>query len=173
AADGPAPRGGPGRGRGRSRAGAAPRRAADRHRPWRARKLGTDRHAGASLVRLFRRHDAATAGRSRDWPGRACDHPRTAVRPSLAWGARGRRPRRPYPRTGRLKDPAMSRPHLLDALRDRVLLCDGGMGSRVQAMTLDVEKDYWAGRTAPTSWCCPAPTSCATSIAAISPLAPT
>jgi 5-methyltetrahydrofolate--homocysteine methyltransferase len=37
----------------------------------------------------------------------------------------------------------MSRPHLLDALRDRVLLCDGGMGSRVQAMTLDVERDYW------------------------------
>ena len=37
----------------------------------------------------------------------------------------------------------MSRPHLLDALRDTVLLCDGGMGSRVQALTLDVEKDYW------------------------------
>ena len=37
----------------------------------------------------------------------------------------------------------MSRPHLLDALRDRVLLCDGAMGSRVQALTLDVEKDYW------------------------------
>ncbi|HEY8289118.1 MAG TPA: homocysteine S-methyltransferase family protein, partial [Acetobacteraceae bacterium] len=37
----------------------------------------------------------------------------------------------------------MSRPHLLDALRDHVLLCDGGMGSRVQALTLDVEKDYW------------------------------
>ncbi len=37
----------------------------------------------------------------------------------------------------------MSRPHLLDALRDRVLLCDGGMGSRVQALTLDVEADYW------------------------------
>jgi 5-methyltetrahydrofolate--homocysteine methyltransferase len=37
----------------------------------------------------------------------------------------------------------MSRPHLLDALRDRVLLCDGGMGSRVQALTLDVQKDYW------------------------------
>ncbi|SUE45003.1 methionine synthase [Roseomonas gilardii] len=37
----------------------------------------------------------------------------------------------------------MSRPHLLEALRDRVLLCDGGMGSRVQALTLDVEKDYW------------------------------
>jgi len=36
-----------------------------------------------------------------------------------------------------------SRPHLLDALRDRVLLCDGGMGSRVQALTLDVEQDYW------------------------------
>ena len=37
----------------------------------------------------------------------------------------------------------MIRPHLLDALRDQVLLCDGGMGSRVQALTLDVEKDYW------------------------------
>jgi 5-methyltetrahydrofolate--homocysteine methyltransferase len=37
----------------------------------------------------------------------------------------------------------MTRPHLLDALRDRVLLCDGGMGSRVQALTLDVEQDYW------------------------------
>ena len=36
-----------------------------------------------------------------------------------------------------------SRPHLLDALRDRVLLCDGGMGSRVQALTLDVARDYW------------------------------
>ena len=37
----------------------------------------------------------------------------------------------------------MSRPHLLDALRDRVLLCDGGMGSRVQALPLEIEKDYW------------------------------
>ena len=37
----------------------------------------------------------------------------------------------------------MTRPHLLDVLRDRVLLCDGGMGSRVQALTLDIEKDYW------------------------------
>ncbi|HEY6434209.1 MAG TPA: homocysteine S-methyltransferase family protein, partial [Acetobacteraceae bacterium] len=37
----------------------------------------------------------------------------------------------------------MTRPHLLDALRDRVLLCDGGMGSRAQALTLDVERDYW------------------------------
>jgi 5-methyltetrahydrofolate--homocysteine methyltransferase len=36
-----------------------------------------------------------------------------------------------------------SRPHLLDALRDQVLLCDGGMGARVQAMTLEVEKDFW------------------------------
>jgi len=32
---------------------------------------------------------------------------------------------------------------LLETLRDRVLLCDGGMGSRVQALTLDIEKDYW------------------------------
>lgn len=37
----------------------------------------------------------------------------------------------------------MTRPHLLDMLRERVLLCDGGMGSRVQALTLDVEKDFW------------------------------
>ncbi len=37
----------------------------------------------------------------------------------------------------------MTRPTLLDALRDRVLLCDGGMGSRVQALTLDVKADYW------------------------------
>ena len=36
-----------------------------------------------------------------------------------------------------------SRPHLLDALNDRVLLCDGGMGSRVQALTLDIIKDFW------------------------------
>jgi len=31
---------------------------------------------------------------------------------------------------------------LLDSLRERVLLCDGGMGSRVQAMDLDVARDY-------------------------------
>ena len=37
----------------------------------------------------------------------------------------------------------MTRPHLLDALRDRVLLCDGGMGSRVQGLTLDIDLDYW------------------------------
>ena len=37
----------------------------------------------------------------------------------------------------------MARPHLLEALRDRVLLCDGAMGSRVQMLTLDIEKDYW------------------------------
>jgi len=36
-----------------------------------------------------------------------------------------------------------SRPHLLDALSDQVLLCDGGMGSRVQMLDLEVEKDYW------------------------------
>ncbi|MDR3517020.1 MAG: methionine synthase [Azospirillaceae bacterium] len=33
--------------------------------------------------------------------------------------------------------------HLLDILTQRVLLCDGGMGSRVQALDLDVERDYW------------------------------
>jgi 5-methyltetrahydrofolate--homocysteine methyltransferase len=37
----------------------------------------------------------------------------------------------------------MSRPHLLDALRDQVLLCDGGFGARIQGMTLDVDRDFW------------------------------
>ena len=37
----------------------------------------------------------------------------------------------------------MSRPHLLDALCDRVLLCDGAMGTRAQALPLDIEADYW------------------------------
>ncbi|MFL1464229.1 methionine synthase [Roseococcus sp. DSY-14] len=37
----------------------------------------------------------------------------------------------------------MSKPHLLQALRDRVLLCDGGMGARVQQMDLEIERDYW------------------------------
>src|SRR5256885_4348642 len=31
---------------------------------------------------------------------------------------------------------------LLDILKDRVLLCDGGTGARVQGMTLDVERDF-------------------------------
>src|SRR5579862_3186158 len=30
----------------------------------------------------------------------------------------------------------------LDALQERVLLCDGAMGSRVQALTLDVHADF-------------------------------
>ena len=37
----------------------------------------------------------------------------------------------------------MSHPHLLEALSKNVLLCDGGMGSRVQALTLDTDKDFW------------------------------
>ena len=37
----------------------------------------------------------------------------------------------------------MTRPHILDALRERVLLADGGMGSHVQGLTLDIEADYW------------------------------
>jgi len=36
----------------------------------------------------------------------------------------------------------MSRPDLRDVLKERVLLCDGAMGSRVQAMALDVETDF-------------------------------
>jgi 5-methyltetrahydrofolate--homocysteine methyltransferase len=37
----------------------------------------------------------------------------------------------------------VTRPHLLDALREKVLLCDGGTGSRVQAMDLEIDRDYW------------------------------
>ncbi|HTH97662.1 MAG TPA: methionine synthase [Stellaceae bacterium] len=33
--------------------------------------------------------------------------------------------------------------HFLDILSDRILLCDGGTGSRVQAADLDVDRDYW------------------------------
>ena len=33
--------------------------------------------------------------------------------------------------------------NFLDVLAERVLLCDGAMGSRVQASDLDTEKDYW------------------------------
>jgi 5-methyltetrahydrofolate--homocysteine methyltransferase len=32
---------------------------------------------------------------------------------------------------------------ILEALRERVLLCDGATGSRVQAMPLELERDYW------------------------------
>ncbi len=32
---------------------------------------------------------------------------------------------------------------LLDRLKDQVLLCDGAMGSRVQALDLEVEADFW------------------------------
>ena len=33
--------------------------------------------------------------------------------------------------------------HILDVLRDRILLCDGAMGTKVQAWSLDVERDFW------------------------------
>ena len=32
--------------------------------------------------------------------------------------------------------------HLLDYLADRVLLCDGAMGTQVQARNLDIERDF-------------------------------
>ncbi|MCX2561573.1 methionine synthase [Acetobacter farinalis] len=32
---------------------------------------------------------------------------------------------------------------VLDALRNQVLLCDGGMGSRIQMLDLDLNRDYW------------------------------
>src|ERR1700727_1972042 len=63
--------------------------------------------------------------------------------------ASGARPARRMPRrtlrSNRLfeRHEEMTRPHLLDALRDQVLLCDGGMGSHAQSMPLHVEKDYW------------------------------
>jgi 5-methyltetrahydrofolate--homocysteine methyltransferase len=37
----------------------------------------------------------------------------------------------------------VSRPHLLDVLREHVLLCDGGMGSHMQGLSLHVQDDYW------------------------------
>jgi 5-methyltetrahydrofolate--homocysteine methyltransferase len=37
----------------------------------------------------------------------------------------------------------MTRAHLLDVLRDNVLLADGAVGTRVQALTLDVAHDFW------------------------------
>src|ERR1700722_6183382 len=46
-------------------------------------------------------------------------------------------PTRPLP-----EGTPMSRPSLLDVLRDRVLLCDGAVGTRVQGMSLDVDLDY-------------------------------
>jgi 5-methyltetrahydrofolate--homocysteine methyltransferase len=36
----------------------------------------------------------------------------------------------------------MARPHLLDMLRDSVLLCDGAVGTRILGMPLDVERDF-------------------------------
>ena len=94
--------------------------------------------------RLAHRWPGFGRGRARRRPGR--DHFR---RPAGANMAR-RRPRSRRTDTGKGacwphagKGDGMTRPALLDALRDRVLLCDGGMGSRVQALTLDVERDYW------------------------------
>src|SRR5207237_201875 len=39
------------------------------------------------------------------------------------------------------RDPPMT--HLLDYLGDRVLLCDGPIGTQVQARQLDIERDFW------------------------------
>ena len=36
----------------------------------------------------------------------------------------------------------MPRPHLLDALRDNVLLADGGTGTHIQALPLEIERDF-------------------------------
>jgi 5-methyltetrahydrofolate--homocysteine methyltransferase len=33
-------------------------------------------------------------------------------------------------------------PHILDVMNEKVLLCDGAMGSRVQLLDLDIEKDF-------------------------------
>ena len=37
----------------------------------------------------------------------------------------------------------MPRPHLLDVLRHTVLLADGAMGTQVQGLVLDVDRDFW------------------------------
>src|SRR3984885_11170834 len=52
-------------------------------------------------------------------------------------------PLRPLSNTRPERRHDMTRPHLLDALRDQVLLADGGMGSHAQSLPLDIEKDYW------------------------------
>jgi 5-methyltetrahydrofolate--homocysteine methyltransferase len=36
----------------------------------------------------------------------------------------------------------MARPHLLDVLREKVLLCDGAIGTRILGMPLDIERDF-------------------------------
>jgi len=60
----------------------------------------------------------------------------------MRW-AFARAPKRPHKETDRMDDFAPKPRHrLLEALSERVLLCDGGIGSRVQAMDLDVERDY-------------------------------
>ena len=42
-------------------------------------------------------------------------------------------------------------PHILDFLADRVLLCDGAMGTEVQARALDVERDFHGHENSRTS----------------------
>ena len=123
------------------------------------------RPGGRLIVIDLAAHDRARSGHGRlahRWPGFSDADMRTLLDECADWT-----PGMPLPIAGPLADPhlarharrrrrrprncanapsegsPMSRPHLLDALRDRVLLCDGGMGSRVQALTLDVEKDYW------------------------------
>jgi 5-methyltetrahydrofolate--homocysteine methyltransferase len=47
----------------------------------------------------------------------------------------------------------MSRPHLLDALRDTVLLCDGAMGTRILGLPLDIERDFLGKENCPDILC--------------------
>ena len=136
AADGAALRRGPGRRAGRGRARAAARRplivvdlaAHDQRR--------VPRPPRASLARILRRARCATCSPAPGLP----PAPPVADRRRRSRCACGRpsRPGQPPRHPPELRPGSdrryMTRPHLLDALRDRVLLCDGGMGSRVQAL---------------------------------------
>ena len=122
---------------GRAAAGGGPRRRMSAANCW-----NTTRIAGpASTMPAWPAGSVPPAA-----PG--CRRRRSAARSRFACGRRGEC-RAPSPPCLRLpsdilrKASLMSRPPLLEALRNRVLLCDGGMGSRVQALTLDIDKDYW------------------------------
>src|SRR5437879_201637 len=62
----------------------------------------------------------------------------SCVRPSPAFGLR---PQAPSPAV-RERGGCTAMTHLLDYLADRVLLCDGPIGTQVQARALDIERDF-------------------------------
>src|ERR1700692_2472443 len=96
------------------------------------------RSGNAALGRQLNRHRAMPAA-SGGWGGGV---------PFLHVKSRG-----PYlgdlPHAGRARAGSGARAerrivtNFLDYLKDRILLCDGAIGTEVQAMALDVERDFW------------------------------